>query len=76
MINNIGGKIQTAGILTIFVGIVASIIGGVATIIAWYGYDLYVKIGICIVFGGSAFFTVSGLIINGFGTIVKTYTSK
>lgn len=69
--NNIGRKIQVAGSISSWVGVIASLIVGI-----YFGTEMSGFLGWIIVIGGGFFALVGSWLIQGFGRLVENSESK
>ena len=68
MFNNIGGKIKTLANVVALVGIIGSIIGGIALILA---DDSLIATGIIVLLGGSLLSWIGSFFTYGFGELIE-----
>lgn len=68
MFNNIGGKIKTLAKFVAWIGIIGSIIGGIALIAT---DDAFIATGIIVLLGGSLLSWIGSFFTYGFGELIE-----
>lgn len=69
MFNNIGGKIKTLTRVVCWIGIAASVIGGVVCM-----FDDEALLGLAVIVGGALASWVGSFVLYGFGELVENVT--
>lgn len=67
----VGEVIQLCAVIGTIIGILASIIGAA---IYWFMFEIMMWIGALILFGGCLIFFMLGLLMYGFGKLIKNST--
>lgn len=70
MFDNIGNKIMVLAKVVCWIGIIASIVAGVAAIVAAHGYLEYIIGGVLLMIAGCILSWVSAFVLYGFGKLV------
>lgn len=71
MFENIGGKIKTTAVVVTVIGIIASVIGGIAIMAAHTRYNPTIFTGIGFLVGGCVGSWVGSFVLYGFGQMIE-----